>query len=146
MPSPDAKPRPDWHPQPGRVSFSRPHARGMTMAEHKTLTQPRGLVLIGGGFVLVVLAVAAVVMFLSLPDANVFNDRVAQIFAENDALVNPSEINLLMVLGQSGTTFAEVLSSYRLIILVLLVLSFCLLLSSLYFLLTNAALTSPRSN
>ncbi len=110
------------------------------MAEGKTLVQPRKLVMIGGGFVLVVLAVAAAAMFFSLPDANVFNDRVAQIFAENDALVNPNEINLLMVLGQSGTTFAEVLSSYRLIILVLLVLAFCLLLSSLYFLLTNAAL------
>ena len=106
----------------------------------KTLAQPRRLVVVGGVFVLVVLALAAVAMFLSLPDANVFNDRVAEIFAENDALVNPNEINLLMVLGQSGTTFAEVLSSYRLIILVLLVLAFCLLLSSLYFLLTNAAL------
>ncbi|MCM2561474.1 hypothetical protein M8756_05810 [Lutimaribacter sp. EGI FJ00015] len=110
------------------------------MAEKKTLAQPGRLVMAGGGFVLLVLVVAAVVMFVSLPDANVFNDRVAQIFAENDALVNPNEINLLMVLGQSGTTFAEVLSSYRLIILVLLVLAFCLLLSSLYFLMTNAAL------
>ncbi|SDN51620.1 hypothetical protein SAMN05216196_101768 [Lutimaribacter pacificus] len=101
---------------------------------------PRTLVIRGGIFLLVALVAASVAMFLSLPDANVFNDRVAQIFAENDALVNPGEINLLMVLGQSGTTFAEVLSSYRLIILVLLVLAFCLLLSSLYFLLTNAAL------
>jgi DNA-binding winged helix-turn-helix (wHTH) protein len=100
----------------------------------------RRLVVWGGAFVLVALVAAAVVLFLTLPDANTFNDRVAQIFEDNDALVNPSEINLLMVLGQSGTTFAEVLSSYRLIILVLLVLAFCLLLSSLYFLYTNAAL------
>lgn len=110
------------------------------MAAIKALGQPRKLVVWGGIFVLLALIVAGVVMVFSLPDANTFNDRVARIFEENDALVNPNEINLLMVLGQSGTTFAEVLSSYRMIILVLLVLAFCLLLSSVYFLYTNAAL------
>jgi len=110
------------------------------MAAMKALGQPRKLVVWGGIFVLVALVIAGVVMFLSLPDANTFNDRVARIFEDNDALVNPNEINLLMVLGQSGTTFAEVLASYRLIIFVLMVLAFCLLLSSVYFLYTNAVL------
>lgn len=104
------------------------------------LREPGNLVLAGGAFVFLVLIIAAAILFFSLPDANVFNDRVVKIFEENDALVNPNEVNLLMVLGQSGTTFAEVLSSYRLIILTLLVLSFCLLFSSLYFLFTNNAL------
>lgn len=104
------------------------------------IIQPRKLVLWGGLVLLLALVAAAALMFVSLPDANVFNDRVADIFERNDALVNPNEINLLMVLGQSGTTFAEVLSSYRLIILVLLGLSFALLLCSVYFLYANAAL------
>ena len=102
---------------------------------------PRGTIGIGGGaIVFLALLGAAVFLFTSLPDANVFNDRVAKIFQENDALVRPNEINLLMVLGPSGTTFAEVLSSYPILILTLLVLSFCLLAVSLYVLHTNNAL------
>ena len=101
---------------------------------------PGNIVLWGAIGLFAVLALAALALFLSLPDANTFNDRVAEIFERNDALVNPSEIALLTVLGQTGTTFAEVLSSYRVIILTLLVMGFALLALSLYFLWTNAAL------
>lgn len=104
------------------------------------MAAPGRLAVLGGAGVMVVLAVAAVLLFVSLPDGNVFNDRVALIFEQNDALVNPSEIALLTVLGQTGTTFAEVLASYRVIILTLLVLAFALLGLSLYFLHVNSAL------
>lgn len=105
------------------------------------LRKGRGnIVLLGGIGLCVVLVAAAALLFLSLPDANSFNDRVALIFERNDALVNPSEIALLTVLGQTGTTFAEVLVSYRLIILTLLVMAFALLGLSVYFLYINYAL------
>lgn len=98
------------------------------------------IVLLGAAGLFCVLAAAAALLFLSLPDANSFNDRVSKIFAQNDALVNPTEIALLTVLGQTGTTFAEVLVSYRVIILTLLVMAFALLGLSVYFLYINYAL------
>ena len=60
-------------------------------------------------------------MFLNLPDANAFNARVEQIFVENNDLTTESEIKLLEILAQSGTSFSEVLISYRSVIFVLLV-------------------------
>ena len=86
------------------------------------------------------LAIAALLLFLSLPDANAFNARVERIFIENDALTGASEIKLLEVLAQSGTAFAEVLASYRTIIFILLVFADCLLIAALVFLLLIAAL------
>lgn len=82
-----------------------------------------------------ILALAAVLLFVSLPDANAFNARVERIFVENDMLTSPSEIRLLEVLAQSGTAFAEVLSSYRMIIFILLVFATALLVAALVFLL-----------
>ena len=41
---------------------------------------------LGIAAVVVILGVAAVVLFLTLPDANAFNARVEQIFIENDDL------------------------------------------------------------
>nr|WP_286134732.1 hypothetical protein [Amylibacter cionae] len=91
--------------------------------------------------VLLLILVTAVVLFMALPDANAFNDRVARIFAENDALTTGEQIKLLEVLAQSGTAFADVLQSYRLIIFILLLLASALLLSALYFLFTNYGLS-----
>ncbi|MGQ0611370.1 MAG: winged helix-turn-helix domain-containing protein, partial [Paracoccaceae bacterium] len=83
---------------------------------------------------------AAVFLFLNLPDANAFNARVEAIFAENDDLTRAAEIKLLEILAQSGTSFSEVLQSYRVVIVVLLVFSTALLLAALVFLVTIVAL------
>ncbi|MDR6263453.1 MULTISPECIES: hypothetical protein [Rhodobacterales] len=103
--------------------------------------KPRNVVVSGSVLVLVLILVTAVVLFMALPDANAFNDRVARIFAENDALTTGEQIKLLEVLAQSGTAFADVLQSYRLIIFILLLLASALLLSALYFLFTNYGLS-----
>lgn len=90
--------------------------------------------------IVAVLAGAALFLFLNLPDANAFNARVEQIFVENDDLRGGAEIKLLEILAQSGTSFAEVLASYRTVIFVLLVFSTALLLAALVFLVTIIAL------
>jgi len=98
------------------------------------------LVLYGSAIVLFLLIVGSILLFINLPDANAFNDRVEQIFVENDALTTTENIKLLEVLAQSGTAFADVLASYRVILFILLVLTSSLLLLALYFLLTNHGL------
>jgi DNA-binding winged helix-turn-helix (wHTH) protein len=90
--------------------------------------------------IVAVLLIAAVLLFMNLPDANAFNDRVERIFVENDSLTSDSEIKLLEILAQSGTAFSEVLVSYRRIIFVLLVFATALLVASLVFLITIIAL------
>jgi len=92
-----------------------------------------------------ILALAAALLFVSLPDANAFNARVERIFVENDALTQPGEIKLLEVLAQSGTAFAEVLSSYRLIIFILLVFATALMVAALVLLLTLVDLNRRMS-
>lgn len=109
--------------------------------ERRVYTGPRNLAIWGSALVLLLLLVTAVTLFVSLPDANAFNDRVARIFAENDALTTGEQIKLLEVMAQSGTAFAEVLQSYRMIIFILLVLASALLLSAFYFLFTNYGLS-----
>ena len=84
--------------------------------------------------IVAVLLVAALFLFLTLPDANAFNARVERIFVENDALTTGEQIKLLEVLAQSGTAFSEVLSSYRMVIFVLLVFATALLIAALVFL------------
>lgn len=84
--------------------------------------------------IVAVLMIAGVLLFVNLPDANAFNDRVAQIFAENDDLQSQSEVKLLEILAQSGTAFSETLASYRVVIFVLLVFATALLLAALVFL------------
>jgi DNA-binding winged helix-turn-helix (wHTH) protein len=103
-------------------------------------TKKRSLVIYGSAAVLGLLLIASLLLFLNLPDANAFNDRVEQIFVENDALTTTENVKLLEVLAQSGTAFADVLSSYRIILIILLVLASALLLSAFYFLLTNHGL------
>ncbi len=94
----------------------------------------------GIGAVVAILLAAAVLLFLSLPDANAFNARVERIFVENDALTGGGEIKLLEILAQSGTAFSEVLISYRMVIFVLLLFSTALLVASLIFLVMIVAL------
>ena len=86
------------------------------------------------------LVTTAALLFIALPDANAFNARVEQIFVANDALTGASELRLLEVLAQSGTAFSEVLSSYRIIIFILLIFATALLIAALVFLVMIIAL------
>jgi DNA-binding winged helix-turn-helix (wHTH) protein len=97
---------------------------------------------VAGGIAAIVsiLLAAAVFLFINLPDANAFNARVEQLFVENDALTTGAEIKLLEILAQSGTAFSDVLSSYRVVIFVLLVFATALMVAALVFLVTIVAL------
>ncbi|WP_137702780.1 hypothetical protein [Marimonas lutisalis] len=90
--------------------------------------------------IVAILAVTAVFLFLSLPDANAFNARVERIFVENDALTSDAEIKLLEILALSGTAFSETLTSYRMVIFVLLVFATALLIAALVFLVMLVAM------
>lgn len=107
-----------------------------------TDTQARTTRVIQLGIVAIVaiLGLAAIVLFLTLPDANVFNARVERLFTEHADLTSPAEIALLEILAQSGTSFSEVLASYRAIIFVLLIFATALLIASLFFLITIVTL------
>jgi len=97
------------------------------------------VVLIGIVAVVAILALAAVFLFLNLPDANAFNARVERIFVEND-LTSEAEIRLLEILAQSGTAFSDTLTSYRVVIFVLMLFATGLLVAALVFVLTIIAL------
>lgn len=97
-------------------------------------------VFLGIAGIVVTLIIAAGFLFMSLPDANVFNARVERIFIENDALTTAEQIKLLEVLAQSGTTFGEVLTSYRIIIFILMIFATALLIAALVLLVLIAAL------
>ncbi|MEI4260628.1 hypothetical protein [Roseovarius sp. D0-M9] len=92
------------------------------------------VVLFGVAAIVAILSLAAILLFVSLPDAGAFNARVEQIFVENDALTSDAEIKLLEILALSGTAFSETLVSYRMVIFVLLVFSTALLIAALTFL------------
>ena len=98
------------------------------------------LVVIGIAAIVAILLLAAVVLFLTLPDANAFNARVEQLFIENDDLTSGAEIKLLEILAQSGTAFSDTLASYRVVIFVLLVFATALLIAALVFLVMLVAL------
>ncbi len=83
--------------------------------------------------IVVILAGAATVLFLTLPDANAFNMRVERLFVEND-LTTRAEIKLLEILAQSGTAFSDTLVSYREVIFVLLVFATGMMIAALVFL------------
>ncbi len=92
-------------------------------------------VVIGGIAAIVgILLVAAILLFINLPDANAFNARVEQLFVENDNLTSNAEIKLLEILAESGTAFSDTLSSYRFVIFVLLVFATALLIAAVAFL------------
>ncbi|WP_164660760.1 hypothetical protein [Tropicibacter sp. Alg240-R139] len=91
------------------------------------------LVGIGIAAIVVILATAAVFLLLTLPDANAFNARVEQVFIDND-LTTQAEIKLLEILAQSGTAFSDTLTSYRMVIFVLLVFASTMMIAALAFL------------
>jgi DNA-binding winged helix-turn-helix (wHTH) protein len=94
----------------------------------------------GIGAIVAILVGAAVLLFFTLPDANAFNAKVEQIFIENDNLTSGAEIKLLEILAQSGTAFADTLTSYRLVIFVLLIFASAMLIAALVFLVMLVAL------
>ena len=96
-------------------------------------------VLWGIGAIVAILFAAAVLLFLNLPDANAFNNRVERLFVETDFTAQ-RELRLLEVLAQSGTAFGEVLSSYRMIIFVLLVFATAMMIAAVAFLVMLVAL------
>lgn len=92
------------------------------------------LVAFGIGGILLLLALAALFLFLTLPDAGAFDARVERMFIENADLTEQSDIKLLEILAQSGTAFADTLASYRLVIFVLLVFATGMMIAALVFL------------
>lgn len=110
-----------------------------TSATETRLTGTK-VVTLGIAAIVLILLVAAVFLFMNLPDANAFNARVEQLFVENNDLTNNAEIKLLEILAQSGTSFSDTLASYRTVIFVLLVFATALLVAALVFLVTIIAL------
>ncbi|QJF53056.1 hypothetical protein G3256_01115 [Roseobacter ponti] len=92
------------------------------------------IVIFGISGIVAILLIAAVLLFWALPDANAFNARVEQLFVENNNLTDQAEIKLLEILAQSGTAFSDTLTSYRLVIFVLLVFATAMLIAALVFL------------
>lgn len=92
------------------------------------------IVVMGIAAIVVILAIAAVLLFINLPDANAFNLRVEQLFVENDNLTSFAEIKLLEILAGSGTAFSDTLASYRFVIFVLLIFATALLVAAVAFL------------
>ncbi len=98
------------------------------------------IVVMGIAAIVVILAIAAVLLFINLPDANAFNLRVEQLFVENDNLTSNAEIKLLEILAGSGTAFSDTLASYRFVIFVLLIFATALLVAAVAFLVMLIAL------
>ncbi len=101
---------------------------------------PRALVL-GIAAIVALLTLAAVLLFLTLPDADQFNTRVERLFIENADLTSQAEIKLLEILAGSGTAFAETLQGYRMVIFVLLLFAAALMVAALVFLLLLGTLS-----
>ena len=102
-------------------------------------------VVAGIAAIVLILLVAAVLLFINLPDANAFNARVEQLFVENDTLTGNSEIKLLEILAGSGTAFSDTLSSYRFVIFVVLVFATALLIAAVAFLVMLVAMNRRMS-
>ncbi len=118
--------------------------RGLTATATATAAEMRRsgnrVVVIGVIAIVAILALAAVFLFLTLPDGNAFNARVERIFIENDALTGEGEIRLLEILALSGTAFSETLVSYRIVMFVLLIFATALLVAALVLLVALVAL------
>jgi DNA-binding winged helix-turn-helix (wHTH) protein len=102
-------------------------------------------VALGIAAIVAILAAAAAVLFANLPDANAFNARVERIFVENADLTSNAQIKLLEILARSGTSFSEVLASYRSVIFILLVFATALLIAAVVFLVTIVQLNRRMS-
>ena len=94
------------------------------------------VVAFGIAAVVLILLAAAVFLFANLPDSAAFNRAVERLFVENNDLTSGAEIKLLNILIQTGTSFTEVLQTYRFVIFVLLAFSTALLIAALVFLVT----------
>jgi len=105
-----------------------------TISASDTRRSGSRIVTIGISAIVLVLVVAGATLLLTLPDANAFNARVEQLFVENDDLTTQAEIKLLEILAQSGTAFSDTLTSYRMVIFVLLVFASAMLIAALVFL------------
>jgi DNA-binding winged helix-turn-helix (wHTH) protein len=84
--------------------------------------------------ILILLLGAALMLFLTLPDAGVFDAQVERMFIENADLTSQAEIKLLEILAQSGNAFSDTLVSYRVVIFVLLVFATAMMIAALVFL------------
>ena len=94
------------------------------------------VVAFGIAAVVLILLAAAVFLFANLPDSAAFTRGVEKLFVENNDLTSGAEVKLLNILAQTGTSFAEVLQTYRFVIFVLLAFSTALLIATLVFLVT----------
>lgn len=112
-----------------------------TTSASETRATGNRIVVAGIAAIVLILLAAAILLFVNLPDANAFNERVEQLFVENDDLTARAEIKLLEILAQSGTAFSETLDSYRFVIFVLLIFSTALLIAAVAFLVMLVALT-----
>lgn len=97
------------------------------------------IVQIGVIAIVIILIVTAYLLFRNLPDADAFNEAVAQVFVLNDVR-DPDATRMLEVLAQSGTAFSKVMTSYRAVIFVLMVFATALLVACLVFLVTIVSL------
>ena len=111
----------------------------------RAISAPNRIVFGGIAAIVLILGTAAAVLFARLPDANAFNARVERIFVENADLTSSAEIKLLEILAQSGTSFSEVLASYRSVMFILLVFAAALLIAAVVFLMTIIALNRRMS-
>ncbi|MBL4766613.1 MAG: hypothetical protein JKY94_02720 [Rhodobacteraceae bacterium] len=98
------------------------------------------IVTFGIAAIVAILVLAAVFLFLTLPDANAFNARVERLFIENSNLTARAEIKLLEILAQSGTAFSDTLASYRTVIFVLLMFATAMMIAALVFVVMLVAL------
>lgn len=89
--------------------------------------------------IVAVLIASAVLLFMNLPDADAFNNAVADIFVLND-IRDPNSVRMLEIMAQSGTAFSKVLTSYRAVIFVLMLFATALLVACLVFLVTIVTL------
>lgn len=89
--------------------------------------------------VVATLAVSAMLLFANLPDADAFNEAVADLFVFAD-IRDPDATRVLELMAQTGTAFSEVLASYRAVIFVLIVFAMALLVACLVFLITIVTL------
>ena len=95
---------------------------------------------IGLAAIVAILALAAFLLFLNLPDANAFNAAIERLILENTNLTSPAELRLIEILSESGHTLSTVLVSYRAVIFVLLVFASALLITALVLVLALIAL------
>ena len=113
---------------------------GSSTSATDSLKAGNRVVAFGIAAIVLILLIAAVILFLNRPDANAFNARVERLFVDNNDLTTGAEIKLLEILAQSGTSYADIFVTYRAVIFVLLVFSTALLIAALVFLVTIISL------